>query len=146
MCPTIDESFTHFIKVQFLTKHEQLSESKIGIGSVNIQHRATDETLDPLIRSSVYKSQSVFVMKHDPQRIGPGTSWRRECNLPVPGSVVKSPLGRGLQAYMVIVLDSWNKRSGCSQIPPFQEHSEADYSELDVEFSDIQAVGLCHDR
>ena len=34
-------------KAQLLTKHDQLSESKIGVSKVNVQHRATDESLDP---------------------------------------------------------------------------------------------------
>ena len=43
-------------------------------------------------------------------------------------------------------LDGQDKRSGCSRIPPLQEQSETDNSELDIEFSDIQVAGLCRDR
>jgi len=46
-CPGIGGSSGHFLKAQFLTKHNQFSESEIRVGEVNVQHRATNETLDP---------------------------------------------------------------------------------------------------
>jgi len=36
-----------FLKTQFLTKYDKFSKSEIGVGEVNVQHRATNETLDP---------------------------------------------------------------------------------------------------
>jgi len=35
-----------FPKARFLTKYDQMSESKIHVGEVNVQHRARNEALD----------------------------------------------------------------------------------------------------
>ena len=46
-CPSAGWFSSNSPKSEFLTKYDQLSESEIRMGEVNIHHRARNETLDP---------------------------------------------------------------------------------------------------
>ena len=46
-CPSAGWFSSNSPKSEFLTKYDQLPESEIRMGEVNIHHRARNETLDP---------------------------------------------------------------------------------------------------
>ena len=47
---------------------------------------------------------------------------------------------------MIVFLDGWDEGARRSQIPALKKKSETGGSELDVQFSDVQAVGLGRDH